>query len=266
MSQEDFLLKIEKELCKYSNIPKSLCDYILEATKKDVQEHLLPVILKEKERKVVFKRTDNLFKRAYNITKSSPVELLKGLDFHSKDTSLGRIDAVFAELRTIIFLNELNLYDITPLQAKQNEKCADFIATGGSDRYVIEVFCKISQSPPQTVDELKKDLEANKIITKPSTYEDDLFRYYINISKSKKIQLDNTAKKYKCNKKIMVMVLNDLNILGLLTYYEYLEILEKISTELDWGNNYHFGIVTGMTTLGIDMVEDVIYPRIRGNS
>ena len=58
------------------------------------------------------------------------------------------------------------------------------------------------------------------------------------------------------------MVLNDLNILGLLTYSEYPEILEKISTELDWGSNYHFAIVTGVTTLGIDIVEDVIYSPI----
>jgi len=133
---------------------------------------------------------------------------------------------------------------------------------GNSNKYVIEVFCRISLFPPQTVKELKQDLENNKILINPLTYEDDLFRNYINISKIKKIQLDNTAQKYLCNKKIMVMVLNDLNILGLLTYYEYLDILDKISTGLGWGSNYHFAIVTGMTTFGIDIVEDLIYPKI----
>ncbi len=69
------------------------------------EEHLLPAILEEKERKVVLERTDNLFKRAFNITKLSPVDIIKALDFRSKDISLGRIDAFFAELRTIIFLS-----------------------------------------------------------------------------------------------------------------------------------------------------------------
>lgn len=255
MKEEDFLVKIKKELRKYSNIPKDLCDYIINAAKKDTKENLLPAILKEKERKIVLERTDNLFKKASNITKSSPVKILESLDFHSKDVSLGRIDAAFAELRTIIYLSNLNLYNILPLKSKKDEKSADFIANGNSHKYAIEVFCKISK-------ELKEELKPIKVIRKPSTDEYDLFLYYINISKEKKTQLDNTAKKYLCDKKIMVMVLNDPNIWALLVFHEYSEILKKILTELNWGSNYHFAIVTGVTTLGIDIVEDVIYPQI----
>ena len=255
--EEKFLLKIKKELNKYQNIPKDLYNYIENAFKKDVQEHLLPVIAIEKERKIVLENIDNLFKKASDITKLSPVDIIKALDFRSKDTSLGRIDALFAELRTIFFLINLNLYNIVPLQAEKNEKSADFIAMGGSDQYVIEVFCKISQSPPRTEKEFKKDLETNNIMIEPLTYEDDLFRYFMNISTSKKSQLDNTAKKYKCNKKIMVLVLNDQNIFGFLGHAdEYNKILIKISTELDWGSNYYFSIVTGLVGL------DIIYPPI----
>jgi hypothetical protein len=36
--EEKLLLKIKKELCKYSNIPKVLCDYIENAIKKDAKE------------------------------------------------------------------------------------------------------------------------------------------------------------------------------------------------------------------------------------
>ena len=256
MIQEDFLVKIKKELCKYSNIPKVLCDYIENVIKKDAKEHLIPEIKNKKKRKIVLDTLDNLFKKASNITKLSPADIIKALDFHSKDTDLARIDATFAELRTINFLSNLNLYNITPLQAKKGEKCADIIATGGSDKYVIEVFCKISQSSPQTEDELIKDLENNTILNHPYTYEDDLFQYYIDKSVLKKIQLDNTAKKYKCNKRIMVLVLNDQNIFGFLTPDECTKILSKISTELDWGSNYYFAIVTGLVSL------DIIYPPI----
>lgn len=59
MKQTDFLVKVKKELCKYSNIPKNLGDYIAEAIKKDEEEHLLPAIFKENERKVVWERIDN---------------------------------------------------------------------------------------------------------------------------------------------------------------------------------------------------------------
>ena len=254
--EEKLLLKIKKELCKYSNIPKVLYDYIENANKKDAKEHLIPVITNKKERKTVLDAIDNLFKKDFNITKLSPDKLIKTSDFHPKDTDIASLDAVLAELRTIIFLDTLNLYNIIPLQAKKDEKCADFIAAGGSDRYAIEVFCKISQSPRRTEDELKKELKTD-IILKPLTYEDDLFRYYIDKSRCKKIQLDNTAKKYKCNKGIMVMVLNDPKIFGFLTSAdECTKILSKISTELDWGSNYYFAIITGLVSL------DIIYPSI----
>ncbi len=254
--EKEYLLKIKKELSKYQNIPKDLYNYIENAFKKDAQEHLLPAIATEKKRKIVLKNIDNLFKRASNITKLSLVDIIKALDFLSKDTSLGRIDAVFAELRTIIFLSNLSLYNIIPLQAEKDEKCADFIAKGSSNQYAIEVFCRISQFPLQTEEELKRDLKANKILIKPLTYEDDLFRDYINISKTKKTQLDNTAKKYRCNNRIMVMVLNDQNISGFLTFNKCTKILNKISTELEWGSNYYFAIVTGLVSL------DIIYPPI----
>lgn len=253
--EEKFLLKIKKELSKYQNIPNNLYNYIENVIKKDAKEHLIPLIKNKKERKIVLDSIDNYFKKASNITKLSPVDIIKALDFHPKDTDPVRIDAVFAELRTINFLSNLNLYNIIPLKAKKDEKCADFIATRGSDQYVIEVFLKISQSPRRTIDELKKDLETNKI-PDSSTYEDDLFRHYMNKSRSKKIQLDNTAKKYKCNKRIMVLVLNDQNIFGFLTPDGYTKILSKISTELDWGSNYYFSIVTGLVAL------DIIYPPI----
>ena len=158
-------------------------------------------------------------------------------------------------MRTIIFLSNLNLCNIIPLKAKKGEKSADFIANGNSHKYAIEVFCKISK-------ELKEELKPIEVNLKPLTLESDLLQHYISKAKGKKPQLDNTAKKYSCDKKIMVMVLDDPNIWGLLVYYEYSEILKKISAELDWGNNYHFAIVTGVTTLGIDIVEDVIYPPI----
>lgn len=275
MKQTDFLVKIKKELCEYQNITKDLADYIIELIKKDKEEHLLPVILKDKARKIVWEGIDYRIKKAMNITKLSPVELLKALDFHSKDTKFSKFDAMIAELRTIFFLSELHLYDIIPLKAKnkKNEKSADFIAKGNSHKYTIEVFCKISKeledvieiSREMSKEELKELSRKAKPAIKSDTGKFVLFQYYISKAGGKKQQLDETAKKYLCDKKIIVMVLNDPNIWRTLNCCECTEILKKISIKLDWGNNYHFAIVTGVADLLKNIVDNVIYPPIRNN-
>jgi len=271
MMQNDILVKIKKELYKYRNIPEDLAGYIIEIIKKDEEKHLLPAILKGNKRKVFWERIDYQIKKASNITKLPIVELLKALDFHSKDTRFSKFEGMWAELRTIFFLSKLNLYDIIPLKAKnkKSEKSADFIAKGNSHKYAIEVFCKISKelediieiSPKMSKEELEKLSRKFKLAIKPDTGESDLLQYYICKAGKKKQQLDETAKKYLCDKNIFVMVLDDPNIWGLLVYYEYSEILKEISTELDWGSNYHFAIVTGVLTWGID--DDVIYPYLK---
>ena len=276
MMQNDFLVKIKKELCEYRNIPKDLADYIIEVIRKDKEENLLPVILNDKVRNIVWERINNQLKKAINITKLSPVDLLKALDFHSKDIKFSKFEAMFAELRIIFFLSDLNLYDIKPLKAenKKNKKSADFIAKGNSHKYAIEVFCKISKELEDVIEISRERLKegfkelfqkAKKPVIKPDTGEFDLFRYYISKAKAKekKQQLDKTAEKYLCDKKIIAMVLNDPNIWRTLVDCEYTEILKKISIELDWGNSYHFAIVTGvLNLLETNIVENVIYPPI----
>ena len=102
--QNDFLVKIKKELCEYQNIPKDLAYYIIGVIKEDEEKHLLPAILKGNKRKVVWERINYQIKKASNITKLSIVELLKALDFHSKDTRFSKFEGMYAELRIIFFL------------------------------------------------------------------------------------------------------------------------------------------------------------------
>ena len=275
MMQNDFLVKIKKELYNYRNITEDLADYIIEVIKEDKEKHLLPAILKGNKRKEIWERIDYQIKKASNITKLSIVDLLKALDFHSKDKTFSKLEAMFAELRTIFFLADFNLYDIMPLKAKnkKNEKSADFIAKGNSHKYVIEVFCKISKELKDMIEISRKTSKEGlkelsrkfKLAKKPDTGESDLLQYYICKAGKKKQQLDDTAKKYLCDKNIMVMVLNDLNIWRTLNCCEYIKILKEISTELDWGCNYHFAILTGVLDLLNDIVDNVIYPPIKKN-
>ncbi len=104
MMQNDFLVKIKKELYEFRNIPKDLAYYIIEVIKKDKEKHLPPVILKGNTRKVVWDRIEYQIKKASNITKLPIIELLKALDFHSKVTRFSKFEGMYAELRTIFFL------------------------------------------------------------------------------------------------------------------------------------------------------------------
>jgi hypothetical protein len=212
MMQNDFLVKIKKELCEYRNIPKDLAYYIIGVIKEDEEKHLLPAILKGNKRKVVWERINYQIKKASNITKLSIVELLKALDFHSKDTRFSKFEGMYAELRIIFFLSDLNLYDIIPLKAKnkKNEKSADFIAKGNSHKYAIEVFCKISKeledvieiSHKMSKEELEKLSRKFKPAIKPDTGEFDLFQYYIKRAGEEKSQVNATAKNIHVIKKL----------------------------------------------------------------
>lgn len=267
MKNENILLEIKEELKKYSCIPVEIYSAIVGAVKKGKPKILVHLLAIKRKRVIFFKDTNDLFKRASNITGLSPADIFKRTDFHSNDIARGRIETAFAELRTIIFLDKMNFTNIIPLVAKKNEKCSDFIANKDCHKYAIEVSCNISK-------ELKKEFKTNEIIIKPLTYIDDLIQDYVSKAEEKKKQLDDTAKENQCDKKIFVMVLNDKNILGLLTFDEHYYdedhgedygILEKMSNELKWGSGYHFVILTGLafnTRGGIEQDGDKIYPLI----
>jgi hypothetical protein len=267
MKNKDFLLKIKEELGKYSYIPGELYDDIVMVIVRGKPKNLVPLLVIERKREMFFKNTNNLLKKASKITGLSPTDIFERTDFHSNDIARGRFETAFAELRTIIFLDKMNFTDIIPLKANKNKKCSDFTAIKDCHKYAIEVSCDISK-------ELKKEFKTNEITIKPLTYMDDLIQDYVSKAEKKKKQLDDTAKEKQCDKKIFVMVLNDKNILGFLTFDEYYydenydenyEILEKISSELKWGDGYYFAILTGLFSIVGDNVHDgdIIYPPIK---
>lgn len=249
--EKEYLSKIKKELSKYQNIPKDLYNYIASVDKK--QEHLLPAIIKDL--KLFLEKTDNLFKKASNITKLSPLELLKKTDFCSQNVKKGIIDGVFAELRTIIFLDSLGLYCITPLKKSNFKKRADFTAKGNYHKYAIEVVCKIF-----------KELDDNVCIEWKGKG-DKLSSYYLGRMREndlrKKRQLDETANEFSCDKKIIVLVLNDLDLKCILSIEDCFYILRDcISNKLNWGNDYHFAIA-GINEFEVKTLYP-IYPPIIG--
>jgi len=252
---------LKDELKKYPYIPKEMYDDIFHALKRGEPKYLVPLVSDKTRRTKFFKSTNNLFKKASEITELSPIDLFIRTDFHSNDISRSRIESAFAELRTIIFLYNMHFSDITPLKAKRNRKCSDFTAIKECHKYAIEVFCKISK-------ELKKEFNTNEITLEPLTYFDDLLQSYVSKAQDKKEQIDDAAKEMQCDKKILVMVVNDKNILGFLTFDEHhdgdYKILEKISSELKWGYSYHFAIVTGLVSIigGNKYDGDIIFPPI----
>ena len=260
--------KITKELCNYKNIPKDLSEYIINVIEETSNtKYFSPILNDDTLRKKAWETIDFQIKEGSKITKLPILALLKGLDFHSNNLGFSKFEGMFAELRTIFFLRDIGLDAIEPLESenKEKDKSADFIAKdligkGNYHKYAIEVFCKKSK-------ELKDNNEINsnrklslKPVIKPDTARSDLIKLYKRGAYKKKPQLIQTAKKYSCDKNILVMVLNISKIYESLKHDDYIEILEDITVQLNWGSNYQFAIVTGMIDLFDNILDNYIYP------
>lgn len=238
------LKALKDEFDNFSNIPKQLCKYIVNIVNRKVTERFLQVLMGPSAKKTL-ETIDQRFEKASKILQLSPSEIAKALDFHPNDIGEGRIDAFFAELRIIFWLYYQKFQNITPLQAKSKRR-ADFYAEFNSFKYVVEVFCIIKKNYKWPNHKKKKH---------------NLIQYYIDRAKEKKDQIDGAAKDFRCDKKIIALVLNSETAGALYYRSKFLQMLQDISNKLNWGKNYHFALITGMETLG-EGLDDIVYPDI----
>jgi hypothetical protein len=170
-------------------------------------------------------------------------QLLKGLDFKPNDLRKEALESFIAELRTISWLGDLQMQNIKPIPAQQNRSFADFYCEFMGIRYIVETFCSV-QSSYRYSDHMRQSANLEK--------------YFIKRAQEKKIQLESTANEFGCQNKIIVLVLNSYPALALTTKNDYGQLLENICKKLNWGNNYWFGLITGMSSLQGN--DDSIYP------
>ncbi len=120
------------------------------------------------------------------------------------------------------------------------------MAERGGNKYAIEVFHAASEY-------YRWPNHSNK--------KNDYLNYYLNSARQKRAQLDATIRKYDCDKALLICITDSQPVNALKTKNGFRDILENIHNNLNWGENYYFGIITGMVDLS-SQANDVIYPPI----
>lgn len=221
---------------RFQNIPTKLFtyfDHLLEKPSKNSQFHLAMNRHPEK----TFELLNRQFLACSKIVSLSPDDLLKKLDFQSKDLSPERIESLLGELDTIHFLDKKGFTNITPIRAKPT-KSPDFSAERNGDDFLIEVVTSI--------------YFASRI------FHDSIVKWATSRLQNddKLSQLNTGSAGYK---KLFVCILNSSGAVALNTRSDYLEMLKEIWEEVGSIQNLYIAIVTGRTAIG-EGIDDCVYP------
>lgn len=178
-------------------------------------------------------------------------DLLQRLDFKPNDLTIEALEAFLAELRSIFWLRDFGFTDITPLQARNASAQPDFTAKYGGKICAVEVFC-LTQ-----VHEQQKDPTLNVYVNFDPGFNGSKFgRDFRNKAQQKKVQLDSCV----ADIKILLCVVNSTPMISLNTKDEFNSHLELLHKQLNWGDGYYFGLLTGVYVNGI--ASNAIFPKL----
>jgi hypothetical protein len=174
----------------------------------------------QEELDLTCKALDRTFGRAAEILDASPEEVVQATDWSPNDLDPNRFDAMLAELRAVVFLDDEG-FSSNRLLPSMREKKADGTATRGDNKYAIEVACCTTfKHPPYLA----------PFIT--SKYE------------QKKDQLRATAEVEHCHGSVLVLVFVDLSQTALVTREDYLDRgIKPAWCKLRLPTNTHLGVV-----------------------
>lgn len=229
----------------YEHIPEDIFKLIRNLEKEKRFDHRFLSAINHNEKSVLL-ALDNLFMEASLITGFTPSQLVKYADFMITDQDSDRFDAMLAELRTIIHLNNSGFNNIKPLKAPKGEKESDFLAYYGQEKWVVEVMCSSAFSDRWTKDQIS----------------DYIIKRFKNDGKEN--QLMSSQKKYSCTNQLLVIVMNSPGGVALNNKNDYINILENVWNKLGFRNGFYLSIITGKTTLGVG-IDDSFYSVLRGH-
>ena len=192
---------------------------------------------------LVMRGIATIFEKASAITGLTSEAIIQRSDFSKKDLDSDRFDAMLAEVRTIIHLDNLGFLEIQPLKASKGSKEADLLGNWNGEKWAIEVICSSYES-----ERWKHNEVANYIKSR-----------FVNDGKCK--QLHITAEKYNCSYKLLVVVMNSLKGKALNDRNDYQNILKDVWVNLGERKDLFLSVVTGMETLGSGL-DDCVYPPL----
>lgn len=222
-----------------------ICDlenYLDNIDKKSADQRLVDPKVREKIK--------GLLDEASKITNLSIPDLLSRLDFKPKDQTFEALESFLAELRSIFWLRDFGFTKIVPLKATTTAQ-PDFTAEYSSQSCSVEVFC-LTETHEQ-----EKDQSLNVYVNFDPNFNGSKFgRDFMSKALAKKKQLDSVDAKIK----VLLCVINSNPIIRLNTAQEMQSHAELLHSQLNWGNNYFVGLLTGIEANGIK--SDVIYPAL----
>lgn len=246
MPKDDSLLEIvRQDAADYNFLPEVLFEYLQNVIKQDVEEELLPALSGDGRKKVLY-NINEMFELACKICYMNLDEFVANLAIDPNDTVYGRLDASFAIVRVVNRLKIWGFSNIRPLKPGKFKR-ADLYSEFSGIRCVTEVFCSLGRYFRYPDHEIKSM---------------NLEEYYLDRARTKKAQLDKTAIELSCDKRILALVLNSLKAQATLQHNDFLDSLERITSLLSWGPNYHFIMITGMQDLMTGISDDAIFPPI----
>ncbi len=232
---------------EYKNIPSEVRKFIKDIIVKKTSHRLSQSL--EDNYGLVMRSMDTSFKKASAITGLPPEEIIKRSDFRKKDLDSDRFDAMLAEIRTIVHLDNLGFLEIQPLKApgksKEAEKPkeADLLGNWKGKKWAIEVICSSYR-----LKRWKHNEVANYIKSR-----------LVNDGKCE--QLHITAGKYNCSYKLLVIVMNSPDGKALNDRIDYLNLLKDVWVYLGKRKDLFLSVVTGMETLGSGL-DNCVHPPL----
>ena len=218
------------DLSAYPSIPKKLWEYSDRLLADNPSHRLLKAIQRQGAGKT-WRAINELFALAAQATNLHPDKLLERLGFNSGDLDSSNFQAMLGVLRAINQLCQLGFKDFEPLHPKLNRQEADFIASRGDQRYAVEVF-RSSETAYRAVSH-----------EKPSS---DLATYIGGRVKEKLQQVSSTVLAHKCDRGIIVVVLDSQPAKALSSTDELQQVIKEAVCRLGEPRNTYLILFTGM--------------------
>jgi hypothetical protein len=247
MKPEDALIlrELEKDIGKYPYVPIELVKYLTCVIEKEIKEGLQPALLGP-NRKNVLEDINEMFMLACKTCNMNLAEFIHALEFKTHDVGEARLDAFFAVVRVINWLRIAGFKNIKPLKTRKT-KSADVICNFNNLTCAVEVFCSPGTYFRYPGHETKSM---------------NLAYYYISRAREKREQLDITATEFSCKKKILALVFNSFSAQATLTRDDFIEMLKETAQTLDWGDDYHYVLITGMRDTISGISDKTMFPPI----
>lgn len=224
---------------RFPYIPKQLPSYVEACISNGRTNRLVQAV--QGERTKVFENINRMFHLACDATGLNPDELLHKTDFNSRDMSPTRLDAAFAEIRTIYFLEEQGFKDIQLLKAGKRKK-ADILGTLRGNEFAAEVANSI--------------FSANKRV-EPFQLSDWLVGRASSDGKTD--QLMQTSGDRGDKRTILVGVIDTFFSVVFNTHDDYCEAAKLTWENLDGKEGFHVAFITGKKAVGY-MPDDCVFP------